>query len=287
MRDRPKVGEILVQAGIIDELQLKSALGEQKQWGRRLGATLIKLGMVEEGHLIRALAAQLGLPVASLEGKRIPAEVIGLVPARVAGDHGVIPLFVKYVEGKGQLFLGMEDPSNLEVLDDLAFRTGLEIHSVMVGPTDLATALDRYYHKKPRRPERQPIELPDSPVDGSITMSEPCLVLIDPAEEAGTPPAPLSGPMPESMMPAPMPPLTPIAKNDSSTTVVEVKIPEALEQGVARAVDETERTRFVVKALTQLLVEKGLLSLSEIQERVAKLKGEGGEESGPPESQNA
>ena len=44
MSDRPRLGEILVSAGIIDEMQLTSALGEQSRWGRRLGVTLIKLG---------------------------------------------------------------------------------------------------------------------------------------------------------------------------------------------------------------------------------------------------
>ena len=110
MQHRPRVGEILVAAGIIDEMQLQAALGEQQQWGRRLGVTLIKLGMVEEGHLIRALAKQLDLPVASLAGKRISDEVIRLVPARVALEHNVIPLFTKQDGPNGQLFLGMEDP---------------------------------------------------------------------------------------------------------------------------------------------------------------------------------
>jgi hypothetical protein len=141
MYDRPRVGEILVQAGIIDDMQLESALGEQSKWGRRLGITLIKLGMVEEGQLIRALAKQLDLPIASLAGKHIPEEVIATVPARVAAAHGVVPLFVQQEGGRGRLFLGMEDPSDLTVLDDLAFRTGLEIHPVMVGPTELGAAI--------------------------------------------------------------------------------------------------------------------------------------------------
>ena len=96
-------------------------------------ATLIKMGMVEEGHLIRALAKQLDLPVASLAGKRIPEDVLALVPARV--EHGVIPLFIKEGGRNNQLFLGMEDPLNLAILDDLSFRTGMEIHPVMVGPS--------------------------------------------------------------------------------------------------------------------------------------------------------
>lgn len=147
MTNKPKkVGEILVAAGIIDEMQLNAALGEQARWGDRLGITLVKMGMVKEGHLIRALAKQLDLPVASLAGKRITEAVLALVPGRVASEHGVIPLFTKQKGSIQQLFLGMEDPLNLPVLDDLSFRTGMEIHPVVVGPSELGQAIDRYYH---------------------------------------------------------------------------------------------------------------------------------------------
>jgi hypothetical protein len=148
MGERPKIGEILVSAGIIDEMQLASALGEQARWGKRLGVTLIKMGMVEEDQLIRGLAVQLDLPVASLAGKRIAPDVLALVPARVATEHGVVPLFTRGQGRQAQLFLGMEDPSNFEVVQDLTFRTGLEIRPVMVGPTEISEAINRFYHRR-------------------------------------------------------------------------------------------------------------------------------------------
>ncbi|MCR9097620.1 MAG: hypothetical protein NXI30_25665 [bacterium] len=184
MQTRPRVGEILVSAGIIDELQLDAALGEQKRWGRRLGVTLIKMGMVEEGHLIRALAKQLDLPVASLAGKRIPEDVIALVPGRMASEHGVIPLFTKDGGRNGQLYLGMEDPSNLAVLDDLAFRTGMEIHPVMVGPTELGEAIDRYYHaRNGGAPQQDPFKTGEPMNPGSLR------VVTDDSPQPGTAPA--------------------------------------------------------------------------------------------------
>ncbi len=145
MHDRPKVGEILLQAGLIDELQLKAALGEQTRWGRRLGVALVKLGFVEERNLTRALAAQLDLPVARLAGKRIRQTVLDLVPAAVAERSMVVPLFVKKEAGAASLFLGMEDPSDLAVLDELSFRTGMQVKPVMVCPSELAEAIDLYY----------------------------------------------------------------------------------------------------------------------------------------------
>jgi len=184
MQNRPRVGEILVSAGIIDEMQLEAALGEQQRWGRRLGVTLIKMGMVEEGHLIRALAKQLDLPVASLAGKRIPEDVIALVPARVASEHGVIPLFTKEGGRNGQLFLGMEDPSNIAVLDDLSFRTGMEIRPVMVGPTELGEAIDRYYHaRNGGAPQQDPFKAGEPMNPGSLR------VVTDDSAQPGTAPA--------------------------------------------------------------------------------------------------
>jgi hypothetical protein len=287
---RPKLGEILVEAGVIDELQLAAALGEQRRWGRRLGVTLVKMGMVEEGHLIRALAKQLDLPVASLAGKRISEEVIALVPARIASKHGVIPLFVKREEkGPAQLFLGMEDPSNLEVLDDLSFRTGLEIHRVMVTPTDLGAAIDRYYHSKAedgshsgRTGTGAPMGLPSlrriegDPAKPLPAEPPPSDSEVDRAEGLDVMPASrapeielgdeIVGTAAESL--SPIPPLAPLAPLAPSAA----DVPQSVLEDVSRALRESERTRFVAKALTQLLIEKGLLSLEEIQARVGEIK---------------
>jgi len=325
MRDRPRVGEILVAAGIIDEMQLEAALGEQSRWGRRLGVTLIKMGMVEEGHLIRALAKQLDLPVASLAGKRIPESVIALVPARVASEHGVIPLFTKEGGPSGQLYLGMEDPSNLAVLDDLSFRTGMEIHPVMVGPSELGEAIDRYYHgRSGGAPQADPfhsssgdtmnpaslrIVTDDSAHPGTapaeadhtieseiarhtpareaqIELSEPVTTPARPAVQApapvtpAAPVAPSPAPSPASVAasapappvvkaPEPAPAPTPIA---APVVAQAPAIPDGLIEDVATAIEETERTRVVAKAIAQLLVEKGLLSLDELQSTIAEIK---------------
>ena len=288
MRDRPKVGEILIQAGVIDELQLASALGEQSRWGRRIGMTLIKLGMVQEGHLVRALARQFDLPVASLAGKKIAPEVIALVPAKVACEHSVIPLFVKKEGHRELLFLGMEEPSDLGVLDDLAFRTGMMIRPVMVGPTEIGEAIDRYYTAKAavaqtmlpdmdraadaltetnlRRIQEEaaptlsqlltPSPVPE-PIPAEVELESDLEVEPEPAKQVTAPVAPGLPPLfvPEAMAP----PISTPAVN-----------PVALEW--ARVLEETERTRLVAKAIAHLLIEKGILTLDELQARIDKLK---------------
>ena len=269
MNEQVKVGEILVQAGVIDELQLSSALGEQSRWGRRLGVTLIKMGMVEEGHLVRALANQLDLPVANLAGKRISDEVIALVPMRVASEHGVIPLFVKREGRTAQLFLGMEDPSNLAVLDDLSFRTGMEIHPVMIGPTELGEAMDRYYLGGTA--SSTGVATTPSGEMSDDTIGELSLRRVT---EGETPPR---SPLPEqSAAPASGHSGLPVASSNEELALRDraPALPEGLLDDVARAVEETERTRAVAKAIAQLLIEKGILTLEEVQASIAQQRGD-------------
>lgn len=284
MQDRPKLGEILVAAGVIDGMQLESALGEQARWGRRLGVTLIKLGMVDEQDLIRGLAKQLEMPVASLAGKRIPEDVVALVPSRMASDHGVMPLFVKHEGGKGQLYLGMEDPSNIEVLDDLSFRTGMEVFPVMVGPTELGEALDRYYLQRAGGAPSDPFHSGETLGEGSLR------AVSDDGEEVRIPEpeAPALAPLAPLAPLDPLAPLVPPVAEPSAQLghtlpLVEAPeielnepaapLPDGLVEDIARAVDETEKTRFVAKAMVQLLIEKGVFGLDEVQAKIAEMKG--------------
>ena len=71
MPKRPKLGELLVMAGAIDQIQLGAALADQRQFGHPLGATLVRMGFLDEEALIRTLARQLKLPIAWLRGMGI------------------------------------------------------------------------------------------------------------------------------------------------------------------------------------------------------------------------
>jgi hypothetical protein len=134
MGARLKLGEMLVAKGLIDEAQLASALEEQRRWGKRLGMTLVLMGLLEEETLIRVLAAQLKLPVARIRGKRVNEEVIELVPVELAEKHRCLPLFMKDLGGTRELFVAMEDPSDLDAQGELGFRIGFRIRPTSSEP---------------------------------------------------------------------------------------------------------------------------------------------------------
>jgi type IV pilus assembly protein PilB len=228
MSERPKLGEILLRAGVIDEFQLRSALGEQARWGGRLGVTMIKLGFVDEHDMVRALASQLRLPVARLEGKRLDPEVLALVPVEIAEKLMCLPLFVKEEAGVRTLFVGMEDPCDLAAIDDVAFRTGMRVKPVLMGPSELCEAIDRFFHR------------PQGDEEVELTEPEPAL---DP------PPAP--EPEPERSQ-------APAARGE--------------DVAAATAPLAEASSKVVLRALTQLLIEKGVIDKGGLAERVRALQ---------------
>jgi len=145
MRERPKIGELLVMAGAIDQTQLGAALADQRQFGRPLGTILVQMGYLDEETLVRTLARQLKLPIAWLRGKWVDAEVLALVPAELALKHRCLPLSVAE-DGSGKvLYLAMADPNDLETLDAVGFRVGHKVSSVLSPQSELDDALQRHY----------------------------------------------------------------------------------------------------------------------------------------------
>ena len=143
MREEPRLGEILVQAGVIDEFQLSAALEEQQRRGHRLGMTLVQLGFLAEPDLVRALASQLQIPIVRLDGKGVDREILELVPQDLAEKHNVLPLFIKNLEAGRELCLGMENPCDRLALEDIARHAGMAVAPVIVAASELAMAIDR------------------------------------------------------------------------------------------------------------------------------------------------
>ncbi len=145
MSERPKLGELLVMAGAIDQTQLGVALAEQRKFGRPLGTTLVRMGFLDEEALIRTLARQLKLPIAWLRGKWVEQEVLDLVPVELALKHRCLPLTVNDDGRNKVLHLAMQDPGDLETLDAVRFHVGHNVNPVLAAPSEIEEALQRHY----------------------------------------------------------------------------------------------------------------------------------------------
>ncbi|RMH40917.1 MAG: general secretion pathway protein GspE [Deltaproteobacteria bacterium] len=138
---RKRLGEILIEAGVLDEARLRAALVEQRRWGGQLGRILIDMRLISEDVLVQALSRQLNIPAVNLDSRDIPDEVIELVPGDIAEQHGLVPF---HLEGKF-LDVAMTDPTNLGIVDELRIRTQLNVRPYLAGPKMIERALRKYY----------------------------------------------------------------------------------------------------------------------------------------------
>jgi len=140
-----KLGEILKQAGIIDDFQLNSALSYQRHWGGRFGESLIKLGYLAEDKLQNFLARQFDLPQIELFGQNIPEDVLAYIPLEKARQFHVLPVERREISGIMHLVVAMTDPTNLKVTDSLQFMTGCRIKPALAADDAIASAIEQYY----------------------------------------------------------------------------------------------------------------------------------------------
>ncbi len=175
--NRPKLGEMLVEAELIDELQLKSALVHQQHWRCLFGASLVKLGYLDEQQLLGFLAESLNLLRVDLKWRAIPRAVLELVPEDKAREYHVIPVDREVLHGTSYLLLATCDPTNLTNLDDLAFLTGCEIRPALASEEEIRAAIDRCYGGKLESPAPS-APVPDSTPGGDEDKFHKLLLLL-------------------------------------------------------------------------------------------------------------
>ncbi len=136
-----KLGELLLKNNLITSQQLEKALDDQKSSGGRLGDSLIKLGLVQEGELVGFLSKQYGMPSINLSEIKISPDVIKIIPNDVAIKYQVIPVSLR----NSTLIVAMVDPSNIFAIDDIKFLTGHRIEPMIASESSMALSLDTYY----------------------------------------------------------------------------------------------------------------------------------------------
>jgi len=146
MRPRLKMrlGDLLVQDGMITENQLQQALADQKQNGRKLGVTLIDLGFINEHDLLEFLARQLNIPLIELGDRKISQQVVNLIPEVQARRHRAL---VIEADDKSAL-VGMSDPADLAAVDAISqYLQPREMKLAVVPDAELLEAFDNLYRR--------------------------------------------------------------------------------------------------------------------------------------------
>ncbi len=233
---RKKLGEILIQAGVLTEAQLRSALSEQRRWGGPLGRILVDMKLVNEDAMVHALSQQLNLPVVNLDERQIESPVLDLVPGELAEQHSVVPFAL---QGKF-LDVAMSDPINLGIIDELRIRTRLNVRPYLAGPKMIERAVARWYARGV----------------ATITLgTEARISALAPGDQPGRP--------------ATVPPIGAAAAGGSSQAAgVSSREVVALQARVQQLEALVARDEDVLRKLLGLFIEKGLATREEILERI-------------------
>lgn len=138
---KKKLGEILVEAGLITEEQLEAALTAQKGRNKRLGKVLVELSYANELQIAEALSRQLSLPLVKCGEYTLTKEMLAIVPKEMAEQKIVLPLELK---GK-KLLLAMADPLDMQTIDKLAFNAGLNVSVAVSAESEILGAIEENY----------------------------------------------------------------------------------------------------------------------------------------------
>jgi hypothetical protein len=141
MAEAKKLGEMLVEAGLLDDFQLSSALSHQRNWGGKLGAVLMELDFVREEDIARILGEKLRIPYFNLFEPEIDETVTKLIKADIAKKFNVVPARRE----KGTLLLAMSDPLDIGAIDEIRFITGLNIKPTIALESEIRDAIRKYY----------------------------------------------------------------------------------------------------------------------------------------------
>lgn len=138
---RKRLGDLLLEVGLITEEQLENALQVQKQSKERLGEIILSLGYVSEENMIEVLEFQLGVPRIELKEESINKAAALTIPVQMAEKYKVIPVSK---EGR-KLTLAMVDPTNFYAIDDVRLLVGCEVVPMIAREKDVLRAISKVY----------------------------------------------------------------------------------------------------------------------------------------------
>ncbi len=142
-KTKVRIGDMLVSSGEITEDQLKSALSEQKESGRKLGRILVERGYIDEDRFLGFLSDQFGIPFVDLREVNFEPELVGMLPETYARRYRAI-----VIERKGaELLVGMADPMDIFAYDELARQLKHPISLAVVRESELLSLLDLAYRR--------------------------------------------------------------------------------------------------------------------------------------------
>lgn len=143
-RKRIRLGDMLVESGVITSEQLENALDKQKKSRKRLGELLVDEGIITEEEIAQTLSRQLNLEIVDLQGIHVDKAAATLVPVSVLKKYTMIP-FAFNEKNKNVLRVAMENPLDTYAQEDISIITNYQVEPVVATTRSIMLAIDKYH----------------------------------------------------------------------------------------------------------------------------------------------
>ena len=143
MKKKDRIGQILLKKGTLTEDELSQCLAQSKLFHKRIGQMAVELGFATDAEITDALSEHTGLPVVSIANIDIAENILQLLPHPYCKKHRLVPF---HLEGK-ILFVVMNDPLDIQALDDISLLWNYQVSPALCTPQELKTLLDRQIKK--------------------------------------------------------------------------------------------------------------------------------------------
>ncbi len=141
-----KLGQILLQQGLISQDQLDRAIAVQRKEQGRIGEIFIKLGIIKEEDMVAALGKQLNLPYASRSSGLLAPQLDQKLDQLITKDFAQKNLVLPISRNLNSLTCAAFDPLDLLMLDNLRKVSGCEINLILATRSDIIRAIEEFYN---------------------------------------------------------------------------------------------------------------------------------------------
>jgi type IV pilus assembly protein PilB len=141
-KQQKRLGEILVEWGIITTQEVTRALEHAKTKNLRIGEALVDLKLCSEPNVYKALAAQHNMEYVDLDKSSVPPGAVNTIPDDIMRKYLILPLGSE----NGKLRIAIHDPLDLEMLDILRFRLNKDVRTVLAPKSRIKTVLDQLFN---------------------------------------------------------------------------------------------------------------------------------------------
>jgi Type II secretion system (T2SS), protein E, N-terminal domain len=271
-----RLGEMLVEGGLITPAQLQSAITHQKIARGRLGSNLVALGYISEEVLMDFLSHQTGVPQMDVRHIEVPPQILKLVPHRLADQFTVLPITTK--EPKS-LVLAMSDPSDLNAIDSVRFASGLHVEPVVASHSALRKAISDLYRRHDSSSGALTVELGTDPgqedaLPVSFSLAPLPIPQPAPARPAAFPRDPFFDGVTAPSQPVNIDPFGFFESTPPKRPVAPAANPDLVHSRTAAPTLrrlETYQTRSLVLGLIRLFQRRGVIGQDELQHLLANL----------------